>query len=101
MRALRINKLEKPLTPPPSCHRVSEQLIPSIREFYVPRVSKVFLTQGLCPLGPPESGLDVIVSKSCSTPLGATVKCILVTEPGPCGGVSGTSWDDPGDSSCC
>ena len=54
MRALSINKLENPLTPPPSDHAPSESSIPSVATFYVPRVSKVFLNQGFSPPDAPE-----------------------------------------------
>ena len=54
MRALSINKLEKPLTPPPSNHPFSESYFPSVAILHVPRVSKVFLNHGLSVLDAPE-----------------------------------------------
>ena len=62
MRALSINKLENPLTPPPSDHALSESYLSSVATLHVPRVSKVFLNHGLSP--PDASELSVAAVNS-------------------------------------
>ena len=82
MSALSINKVEMPLTPPPSCRRLSELQLPSVVQFNVPSVNKFFLIHELPPLDPPELFVDAIKSNSRPPSLIPTVECIFVTEPG-------------------
>ncbi|KAL9137350.1 MAG: hypothetical protein Q9175_001450 [Cornicularia normoerica] len=79
MRALSINKLEKPLTPPPSDRPLSESHLPSVVTLHVPRVSKVFLDHGLSPPDPPELCVAAVCSDSCPAPLVDTDEFEFVT----------------------
>lgn len=83
MRALSINKLEKPLTPPPS------------------RVSKVFLNQGLSPPDPLELCVAAVCSESCPASLVTTDEFEFVTEAGPCVVALPASREGRGDSLRC
>ena len=101
MRALSINKLEKPLTPPPSGYPLSGSYSPSVVTIHVPRVSKVFLDHGLSPPDPPELWVATVCSDAGPASLAATDEFEFVTEVGPCVVALPASREEPGDSSGC
>lgn len=97
IRALSINKLEKPLTPPPSNHPLNKSFFPFAVTVRLPRVSRVFLVHGLSPPGPPELCVAVVWFDPCPVLLVATDEFEFATEMATGVVVSPASWDGPGD----
>lgn len=97
MRALSINKLEKPLTPPPSNHLLSKLYLPFIVTVHLPRVSRVFLVHGLSPLDSPELCVTAVWFDPCPVSLVATDEFECATEMATGVVVSPASREGPGD----
>lgn len=101
IRALSINRLEYPLTPPPSNRPLNESCLPSVVTVHIPKVSKVFLDHGLSPLDPPEFCVAAVWSDSCPASLVATDEFERVAEVGSCVVALPASWRRSRDASRC